>query len=83
MSVDGVTEALQAVKRGTLAGTISQYPYAEGEMAVQACHKLYTGGTIDQQFTAPIKLITQDNANQAINSFPRPFFKFKDPFGAP
>lgn len=83
VSIDGVTEALKAVKQGTLAASISQYPYAEGEMAVQACHKLYTGGTIPKQITSPIKLITQDNADQAIKSFPRPFFEFKDPFGAP
>lgn len=83
VSVDGVTEALKAVKNGILAGSISQYPYAEGQMAVQACHQLYTGGQINKQITAPIKLITQDNADQAIQSFPRPFFEFKDPFGTP
>ncbi|SIQ93564.1 MULTISPECIES: sugar ABC transporter substrate-binding protein [Acidiphilium] len=83
VSIDGVKEALESVKSGKLSGTVSQYPYAEGEMAVQACHQLAMGKSIPAHVTAPIKLITPQNAAKALKSFPRPFFTFTDPFGTP
>jgi ribose transport system substrate-binding protein len=83
VSVDGIHEALEAVQSGKLDGTVSQYPYVEGEMAVQACQQLAEGKTIPAHVTSPIELITKANAAQAINDFPRPFFTFQDPFGAP
>jgi ABC-type sugar transport system substrate-binding protein len=83
VSVDGVKEALEAVQSGKLVGTISQYPYAEGEMAVQACGALSEGKSIPSHITSPIKLISPKNAELALKSFPRPFFSFNDPFGAP
>jgi ribose transport system substrate-binding protein len=83
VSIDGVHEALESVKAGRLSGSISQYPYAEGEMAVQACQQLAEGKPIPSHVTAPIKLITPQNADQALKAFPRPFFAFNDPFGAP
>lgn len=83
VSVDGVHEALDAVQSGTLAGTVSQYPYAEGEMAVQACQMLAAGKTIPTSVVSPIKLIDKDNVAQAIAASPKPFFQFADPFGAP
>lgn len=83
VSIDGVHEALEAVKSGKLSGTVSQYPYAEGEMAVQACQHLAENKPIPKHITSPIKLITPQNADQALKAFPRPFFSFNDPFGAP
>lgn len=83
VSIDGVKEALEAVQSGKLSGTVSQYPYAEGEMAVQACVALSAGKPVPAHITSPIKLITPKNADQALKSFPRPFFSFNDPFGAP
>lgn len=83
VSIDGVKEALESVESGKLSGTVSQYPYAEGEMAVQACVALSEGKSIPAHITSPIMLITPKNAAQALKSFPRPFFSFNDPFGAP
>ncbi len=83
VSVDGIHEALEAVRSGRLAGTVSQYPYAEGQMAVQACQQLAEGKSIPGHITSPIELITPQNAAEAIKDFPRPFFPFKDPFGEP
>lgn len=83
VSVDGIHEALEAVASGKLDGTVSQYPYVEGEMAVQACQQLTGGKTIPTHITSPIELITKANAKQAIADFPKPFFTFQDPFGAP
>ena len=83
LSVDGVHEALDAVKSGTMAGTVSQYPYAEGEMAVQACQALAAGKSIPASIVSPIKLIDKSNVDQALAATPKPFFSFTDPFGAP
>jgi ribose transport system substrate-binding protein len=79
ISVDGITAALQAVKDGTLSGTISQYPYAEGQMAVQACVNLVAKKPVPERVVAPIKLITKANADQALASFPQPFEPYDNP----
>lgn len=79
ISVDGITAALQAVKAGTLTGTISQYPYAEGQLAVQACVKLVGKKSIPARVVAPIKLITKANVDKAIAAFPQPFEPYDNP----
>ena len=53
VSVDGIQAALQAVKAGTLSGTVSQYPYAEGQLAVQACMKAVAKQAIPPRVVAP------------------------------
>jgi ribose transport system substrate-binding protein len=82
ISVDGITAALQAVKAGTLTGTISQYPYAEGQMAVQACAKLVAKQTVPPRIVAPTQLIDSTNADKAIASFPQPFTPYDNPVAA-
>ncbi len=79
ISVDGITAALKAVQAGTLNGTITQYPYAEGQLAVQACVKLAAGKSIPSRVVAPIKLIDKSNAAKALASFPEPFEPYKNP----
>jgi ribose transport system substrate-binding protein len=79
ISVDGITAALQAVKAGTLTGTISQYPYAEGQMAVQACTKLVRKQSVPPRIVSPIALIDSSNVDKAIASFPQPFTPFENP----
>lgn len=82
ISVDGITAALDAVKKGTLTGTVTQYPYAEGQMAVQACMALAQGKTIPERVVAPIKLIDTSNVAKAQASFPKPFVPFDNPLAA-
>ena len=79
ISVDGIQPALQAVKAGTLSGTISQYPYAEGQMAVQACIALIRKQPVPPRVVAPIALIDSSNVDKAIASFPQPFQPFDNP----
>jgi ribose transport system substrate-binding protein len=79
ISVDGITAALQAVKAGTLTGTISQYPYAEGQMAVQACSKLVHKQQVPARVVAPTQLIDSSNVDKAIASFPQPFTPYDNP----
>ena len=82
ISVDGEQEALTSVKSGKLSATVSQYPYAEGQMAVQACRGLAAGKTLPAKVEAPIKLISPENVDDALKAFPRPFFTFENPFKA-
>ncbi len=83
VSIDGVAEALASVKSGVLNGTVSQYPYAEGQMAVQACQALAHGKPIAAHVTSPIALIIATNVERAMAAAPRPFESFADPFGTP
>ena len=83
VSIDGVHEALDSVKSGVLNGTVSQYPYAEGQMAVQACQALAQKRPIAAHMTSPIALITSGNVDRALGATPRPFESFADPFGTP
>jgi ribose transport system substrate-binding protein len=82
ISVDGITAALHAVKSGTLSGTITQYPYAEGQMAVQACTDLVHKKHVPGRVVAPTKLIDSGNVAKAIKSFPQPFVPFADPLAS-
>lgn len=80
IGVDGTENALQAVQNGNLSGTVSQYPYAIGAMGVEACIAAMNGEKLPKNVDAPIRLITSENADQALESFPQPFFEYKDPF---
>ncbi|MFN2562002.1 MAG: substrate-binding domain-containing protein [Jatrophihabitans sp.] len=79
ISVDGITAALKAVQAGTLSGTITQYPYAEGQLAVQACMNLVSKKAVPSRVVAPIKLIDQSNVAKALASFPEPFEAYHNP----
>lgn len=82
VSIDGIQAALHDVQSGKLTATVTQYPYVEGEMAVEACQALAKGKSIPARIVSPIKLIDKANASQAISSFPRPFAPFADPVRA-
>jgi ribose transport system substrate-binding protein len=82
ISVDGITAALQAIKAGTLTGTISQYPYTEGQMAVQACTKLVRNQSVPSRIVAPTQLIDSTDVDRAIAAFPQPFTPYHNPVAA-
>jgi ribose transport system substrate-binding protein len=79
ISVDGIQDALHAVGTGTLSGTVTQYPYAEGQLAVSACLAMAEHKKVPARVVAPIKLITSDNVKRAVSAFPKPFFTYSDP----
>ena len=37
IGVDGIEEALSAIRRGAMSATVAQYPYTIGQLGVQAC----------------------------------------------
>jgi len=82
ISVDGNPDALAAVKSGELAATVAQYPYAIGQMGVDACRAAVSGATLPAKVDAPVALITKGNADQAIAAAPKPFAAYPNPFTA-
>ena len=79
ISVDGNEEALQAVADGELTATVAQYPYAIGQMGVEACVAATQGADLPAEVTAPVAVVTTDNAADALAAFPAPFEEFEDP----
>lgn len=82
ISVDGLKEAEQAVKSGQLSALIAQYPYAIGQMGVEACKAAIAGKTLPTNVAAPVQLVTKANAAKALAVTPNPFESFNDPFAA-
>jgi ribose transport system substrate-binding protein len=83
IGVDGIPEALQAVRRGSLTATVAQYPYTIGQLAVEACAAHQRGGRVPATIHAPVKLVDARNVRQALARFPRPVGMFRDPLVAP
>ena len=79
IGVDGIEDALKAVQSGDLYATVAQYPYAIGQMGVQACEKAAAGETVPESVTAPVAVVTKDVADKALDAFPAPFSKFTNP----
>ncbi len=79
IGVDGIKEALAAIKSGKLDGTVTQYPYVEGQLAVEACQALAKRKKIPKRIVSPVKLIDKSNVDQQTKAFPKPISGFQDP----
>jgi ABC-type sugar transport system substrate-binding protein len=79
IGVDGIEDALKAVQAGDMYATVAQYPYAIGEMGVQACEMAAAGETLPENVTAPVAVVTKDVAGDALEAFPAPFEEFDNP----
>jgi ABC-type sugar transport system substrate-binding protein len=80
IGLDGIAEALDAVRAGSISATVSQYPYVMGHMAVEACAAAAGGARLPARVDAPIALLTRGNVARAIAAFPKPFRPYSDPF---
>jgi ABC-type sugar transport system substrate-binding protein len=79
VGVDGIEEALTAVKRGEMSGTVAQYPYTIGQLGVEACLAAARGKRIPATIDAPIQVVTKDNVDRARANFPKPIESFANP----
>ncbi len=79
VSVDGNKDALESVAAGGLSATVAQYPFAIGQLGVQACEVAVKGGTLPSNVESPTALVTEKNASDAIAKFPQPFEEFTNP----
>jgi ABC-type sugar transport system substrate-binding protein len=78
IGVDGTPEALEAVKRGALSATVAQYPYAIGQLGVEACLATIRGRPVPANIVAPVQLVTPENVARAQARFPQPVEPFDD-----
>ena len=79
VSVDGNQDALESVEAGGLSATVAQYPFAIGQLGVQACEVAAAGGTLPAEIESPTALVTSAEAADAIAAFPQPFAPFENP----
>jgi ABC-type sugar transport system substrate-binding protein len=79
VSVDGNQDALESVEAGGLSATVAQYPFAIGQLGVQACEVATAGGTLPAEIESPTALVTEAEAADAIAAFPQPFAPFENP----
>ena len=81
--VDGIADALNEVKAGTMTATISQYPYVMGQMGVEACIIAAQGGKVPAQTITPYYIIDSSNITAALtNKSTRGYFPNQTPPGA-
>jgi ribose transport system substrate-binding protein len=78
---DGIPEALSAVRRGDMAATVAQYPYAMGQLAIEACVAAARGESVPANVDAPVQVVTKENVARAQASFPKPVEPYAHPFG--
>jgi len=82
IGTDGNKDAIESIASGGLTATVSQYPYAVGVLGVDACRALNSGAEVPATVDAPIALVSGDNADQALASYPQPFEDYANPFTA-
>jgi ribose transport system substrate-binding protein len=82
IGMDGIRAALSAIERGELEGTIAQYPFVMGQLAVEACVLRVRGRGIPHNIVAPVQLVTAANVARAKARFPRPVAQVADPLPA-
>jgi ABC-type sugar transport system substrate-binding protein len=80
IGVDAIPPALDAVRAGTLTGTVAQYPYVMGRMAIEACIAAARGQVLPSRVKTPIALVTKKTVTQVSGAFPLPPLRYDDPF---
>ena len=83
VGLDGIRQALAAVKRGSMSATVAQYPYTIGQLGIEACLAAVRGEQVPAKIDAPVQVVTSKNVARAQANFPRPVERFDDPFAAP
>jgi ABC-type sugar transport system substrate-binding protein len=82
VGVDGIEQALEAIQRGAISATVSQYPYTIGKLGVEACLAAASGKSLPANVDAPIQVVTRRNVARAKAAFPQPVEPFDNPFAA-
>jgi ribose transport system substrate-binding protein len=80
IGMDAIPAALDAIRAGQLTGTVAQYPYMMGRMAIEACIGVARGAKLPARVNAPIVLVTQKNVEKVSAAFPLPARAYADPF---
>ena len=67
IGIDGVLDALTAIKDGKIDVTIAQDPIGMGANAVDLALKVLNGGTVDKNIIQPFKVLDASNAMDPTN----------------
>jgi ABC-type sugar transport system substrate-binding protein len=77
---DGNAAVVAQIRDGSISADVAQYPYVIGQMAVEACVAAAHGAQLPARVHAPAALLSQDNVERAVATFPKPFQPYTDPF---
>lgn len=80
ISVDGNTDAFEAVKSGGIDAVVAQFPYVIGLMGVEACQAAMAGKELPANVEAPVQVVTKENVDAALDAAPKPAEPYEDPF---
>jgi ribose transport system substrate-binding protein len=72
LGTDAIPEALDAVRGGSMAGTVAQFPFEVGVLAVENAIKLVEGRPIPTRIDAPIRLLTAADLDKPVQPIPDP-----------
>jgi ribose transport system substrate-binding protein len=70
--VDAIPEAVDAIRAGTLAGSVAQYPNEMAVLGVETLLRILQDRPVTPTLEAPILLITAENADRAGINMPDP-----------
>ena len=73
--VDGLPEALAAIKKGQLAATVFQDPEGQGGGGVWGCYLAVRGVKLPKDFLIPFTLVTPDNVDNFVAIADRVYVK--------
>ncbi|MEA2445208.1 MAG: ribose transport system substrate-binding protein [Thermoleophilales bacterium] len=79
VGVDGIREALTAVRNGQMSATVAQYPFTMGQLGVEACVAIHRGKRVPARIDAPTQTVTRANVARAQANFPQPVNPYRDP----
>ncbi len=65
VSFDALPEARAAILQGTINGSVAQYPYDMGKLAVETAYRLLDGQSIPAEIPVRIELITRRSTDSA------------------
>jgi ABC-type sugar transport system substrate-binding protein len=82
IGVDGAKDAETAIKKGTMTATVAQFPYAVGQLGVEACVAAAQGKQVPKRIESPLQVVTPANVDKALAAYPKPFEPVKDPIAA-
>lgn len=60
---DAAPDDIEAIKAGTLTGSVAQYPNLQAEAAIQACLDAIDGQKLEEHIKTPAALVTADNVD--------------------
>ena len=61
---DATNDALQAIKDGTLAGSVAQFPTKIGELGTLTAAKVARGETVEAFVNTGVEVVSKDNVDK-------------------